>query len=104
MSEILKIMTLGDLRRRTAQLRDDTAIVIEVEDVAAWHELAPDLKVMPGDNVLRRDHEGVLDDRHVQIPDVLLLGWGQEVTLEYGIEQRYDAWLESVDTERGLLP
>lgn len=100
--ELLKIVTLGELRRRTAHLPDDTVIVIETECTAEWRELSPCLKVMPGQKGVRRRGRQGDDWGLADVPDVLILDWGQEVSLEYAIEQRYDESLESDDG--GFLP
>lgn len=81
-------VTLGDLRRKTRDLPDDTAVFLEFEDCYDWHEIdALGMKYLPA----------ALD-----APPALILGGGQQFDEEHHIGPRFDVYLEYGDQE-GLL-
>lgn len=83
-------VTLGDFRRKTAKLPDDTAIFLEFEDCYDWHEIdALGMKYLPP----------ALD-----APGALLLGGGQEFDEEHHIGPRFDVYLEYGPSDGGLEP
>lgn len=73
-------VTLGDLRRMTADLPDDTAVLIETEHCAEWCEVsAPGMKYLPPS---------------LDAPGALILDGGQEVTEDHHIGPRFDVYLD----------
>lgn len=86
------MLTLGDLRRKTAGLPDDTAILIETEHCTEWCEVSDiALKYLPPVAVM-------------EVPGALILEAGQEVTEDHHIGPRFDVYLEHSDRNGGLRP
>ena len=85
-------VTLGDLRRKTRKLPDDTAIFLEFEDCYAWHEIdGPGMKYLPPVEVMG-------------VPGALLLGGGQQFDEEHYIGERFDVDLDCGPDDHGLEP
>lgn len=78
---IVRVFTLGQLRRMTAELPDDTAVVF-MEDVDAFHEVSDSPRYFPPAG---------------QAPGALILEWGQEITEDHDMVPRLDEWLEVGD-------
>lgn len=83
------LLTLGDLRRSTANLPDDTAVVIEYGDCDDFHEASDHL----------RHFRPSLD-----APGALILTGGQEITKDHYLIERLDVALDSSSTQGDLLP
>lgn len=76
-------VTLGDLRRKTADLPDDTALLIETEYCEEWCEISdPGMKYLPPS---------------LDVPGALILDCGQEVTLDHHVGPRLDVYLDCGD-------
>ena len=71
--------TLGDLRRKTANLPDDTAVFFMVEDCREYREISDLLKFFPA----------ALD-----APPALILQGGQEFDEDHHLGPRLDVWHE----------
>lgn len=82
-------VTLGDLRRKTADLPDDTAIFIEYGDCDEFYEIS---------EVGMRYFPAALD-----APPALTLSGGQECTEDHHLIPRLDVYLDCGDWE-GLKP
>jgi hypothetical protein len=84
MSEPMRVqVTLGDFRRKTADLPDDTAIFLELEDCYAFHEInALGMRYFPA----------ALD-----APPALTLSAGQEFDEEHHLIPRLDVYLDCGD-------
>jgi hypothetical protein len=83
-------VTLGDFRRKTADLPDETAIFIEYEDCSDWHEIsAIGMKYLPA----------ALD-----APPALLIDGGQQFDEEHYLGERLDVYLDCGDWNAGLKP
>lgn len=76
-------VTLGDFRRKTAKLPDDTAIFLEFGDCYDWYEISEmGMKYLPP----------ALD-----VPGALILDGGQQFDEEHHIGPRYDVYLDCGD-------
>lgn len=83
-------VTLGDFRRKTADLPDDTAIFIEYEDCYDWHEISGiSMKYLPPVAVM-------------DVPGALILDGGQRFDEEHYIGERLDVYLSTGDWEGKL--
>jgi hypothetical protein len=83
-------VTLGDFRRKTADLPDDTAIFIEMENCYDWHEVSEtSMKFLPAS---------------LDAPPALLLGGGQQFDEEHYIGPRFDVFLDYGHIDGGLKP
>lgn len=83
-------VTLGDFRRKTAKLPDDTAIVIEYGNCDEFYEISEcGMRYFPA----------ALD-----APPALTISGGQEVTEEHHLIPRLDVWLEYAPRDGGLEP
>lgn len=74
----IPVFTLGQLRRMTAELPDDTAVVF-MEDVDTFYEVSDSPRYFPPAG---------------QAPGALILEWGQEITKDHDMEPRLDEWHE----------
>jgi hypothetical protein len=83
-------VTLGDLRRKTADLPDDTAVIIEYGDCDEFYEVS---------EAAMRYFPPSLD-----VPGALILSGGQEVTEDQHLIPRLDVWLEYAPRNGGLKP
>lgn len=72
-------VTLGDFRQRTADLPDETVLVIEFGDCDEFHEVHQSIKYFPAS---------------LDAPPALILDGGQEVTEDHYLIPRLDVWLE----------
>lgn len=85
-------VNLGDFRRKTADLPDDTAMFIEYEDCSAWHEIsAISMKYLPPVAVM-------------EVPGALIINGGQEFDEEHFIGERFDVYLDYRPEHGGLKP
>lgn len=83
-------VTLGDFRRKTADLPDDTAIFLELEDCDAFHEISEGgMRYFPAS---------------LDAPPALTLSAGQECTEDHHLLPRLDVWLEYAPHGGGLKP
>ena len=76
---VLRVTTLGDLRKLTKDLPDDTALVIDMGDCWEFFEVSDSMRVFPA----------ALD-----APAALLLTPGQEIREDHHLIPRLDVWLE----------
>lgn len=75
-------VTLGDFRRKTAELPDDTAIFIEYEDCHDWHEISEcGMKYLPPVGVMG-------------VPGALIIDGGQAFDEDHYIGERFDVYLD----------
>lgn len=80
-------VTLGDFRRKTADLPDDAAIFIAYEDCHDWHEISPlGMKYLPPVPIM-------------EVPGALILDGGQQFDEEHFIGERFDVYLDCGDWE-----
>lgn len=83
-------VTLGDFRRKTADLPDDTALFIEYEDCSDFYEIsALSMRYLPA----------ALD-----APPALTFGGGQMCDEEHYLISRLDVYLDCGDWNAGLKP
>jgi hypothetical protein len=78
-------VTLGDFRRKTAGLDDDTAMFLEFGDCQEWYEVSDlGMKYLPPVAVM-------------EVPGALILSGGQEFDEEHHLGPRFDVYLDSGD-------
>lgn len=76
-------VTLGDFRRKTADLPDDTAIFIEYEDCSDFYEISEvGMKYFPAS---------------LDAPPALILNGGQQFDEEHHLIPRLDVYLDCGD-------
>lgn len=79
----LRVMTLGDFRRMTKALPDETVMVVEsTEYQFTYYETAEQIKSFPAS---------------LDAPPAIILNAGQEITEDHHLIPRLDVWLEYGD-------